>query len=124
MDNRRFIPSIVFHAITTMPSILQPAKGDVKLQINGDEDRNGSVAGKTIGHTDEYPDDDAFQHLPKPQQDVLLLHGPRQKYSLQTTGQIPGLRSAREVLVQVSNCFRYASEVLTTEGPGNWLESR
>ena len=49
--------------------------------------------------------DDAFQHLPKPQQDILQLHGPRQKYSLEKAGEIPELRSDREILVQVRRTF-------------------
>lgn len=85
-----------------MPSTLQSANGDVNVQVNGNGHTNGVAANESNGHEKDFHDEDAFQHLPKPQQDVLLLHGPRQKYSLQTTGQIPSLRSDREILVQVS----------------------
>ena len=51
--------------------------------------------------TETYDDDDLFQHLAKPQQDVLLLHGPRQKYALEKNAQLPELRSDREILIQV-----------------------
>lgn len=44
---------------------------------------------------------DEFIKLDRPQQDVLLLHGPRQKYSLEKARDIPELRSDREILIQV-----------------------
>lgn len=44
--------------------------------------------------------EDEFLRLEKPQQDVLLVHGPRKRYSLEE-GDIPELRSEREVLIQV-----------------------
>ena len=44
---------------------------------------------------------DDFIRLEAPQQDVLLLHGPRQKYSLEKAQSIPELRSDREILIQV-----------------------
>lgn len=44
---------------------------------------------------------DDFIRLDSPQQDVLLLHGPRQKYSLEKAQEIPELRSDREILIQV-----------------------
>lgn len=49
------------------------------------------------------------EHLPKPKQDVLLLNGPGQKYTLHTTGQIPELESEREILIQVRNESGYAA---------------
>ena len=93
-----------------MPSIAQQANGDMPL---ASQHSNGYVESHTNekvdlsranGDAETYQDHDAFQHLPRPQQDVLLLHGPRQKYSLQTTGQIPELRAEREILVQVRYC--------------------
>lgn len=45
--------------------------------------------------------EDEFLRLPAPQQDILLLHGPRQKYSLERAKDIPELRGDREILVQV-----------------------
>lgn len=78
-----------------MPSILREENGNAKSQTNGD----GNPP-KTNGHLNgDY--DDAFQHLPKPQQDILQLYGPRQKYSLEKAGEIPELRSDREILIQV-----------------------
>lgn len=44
---------------------------------------------------------DEFLRLPSPQQDVLLLHGPRQKYKLEQSQDIPELRDDKEILIQV-----------------------
>lgn len=44
---------------------------------------------------------DEFIRLESPQQDVLLLHGPRQRYSLEKAQDIPELRTDREILIQV-----------------------
>ena len=77
-----------------MPSILREENRNANLQTNGDGD-----APKTNGHFNGAYD--AFQHLPKPQQDILQLYGPRQKYSLEKAGEIPELRSDREILIQV-----------------------
>ena len=78
-----------------MPSILGQEKSSVNLQVNGD-----SSVPITNGHLNVNLDD-AFQHLPKPQQAILQLHGPRQKYCLEKAGEIPELRSDREILIQV-----------------------
>lgn len=45
--------------------------------------------------------DESFQILPKPQQDILLLHGPGQRYRLEKASDIPELKSDQEVLIQV-----------------------
>ena len=81
-----------------MPSTLHQ-ESIAKPQINGDDN-----ASKTNGHLDG-DDENAFQHLPKPQQEILQLHGPRQKYRLDKAGDIPELRSEREILVQVIRCL-------------------
>ena len=44
--------------------------------------------------------EDEFLRLDKPQQDLLLLHGPRQKYTLERAKEIPELRGDDEILVQ------------------------
>lgn len=44
---------------------------------------------------------DEFLRLSQPQQDVLLLHGPGKRYSLEKQKDIPALRSDQEILVQV-----------------------
>lgn len=83
-----------------MPSIIQQTNGyevDKSIRNNGERSNGNNVDGSTKTHDDE----DVFQHLPKPQQDVLLLHGPRQKYALEKNAQIPELRSDREILIQV-----------------------
>ena len=67
-----------------------PSASHENAHING-----AKVSGYTNGHHDP------FQHRPKPQQNVLLLHGPGQKYSLHKTGQVPELRSEREILIKV-----------------------
>ncbi|KAL8663531.1 MAG: hypothetical protein Q9168_008082 [Polycauliona sp. 1 TL-2023] len=80
-----------------MPSVLQQKDEEVlpktKQQHNGDAATTNGIPADTNG-THNSHGDDAFQHLPKPQQDILVLHGPGQKYSLQTTGQIPELRAS------------------------------
>ena len=88
-----------------MPSVQQQVNRDDDNNLNGEIGDEGSQPAVINGHSDAYDDEDAFQHLPKPQQDVLLLHGPRQKYALQKNGCIPELRSEREILVQVRIAF-------------------
>lgn len=44
---------------------------------------------------------DEFLRLEGPQQDILLLHGPRKKYSLERGQDIPDLQRDDEVLIQV-----------------------
>lgn len=44
---------------------------------------------------------DEFLQLSQPQQDVLLLHGPGKRYSLEKQKDIPTLKTDREVLIQV-----------------------
>ena len=90
-----------------MPSFIQQTNGiasSISQQSNSNEKpyatREVDVS-RANDSASADQDHDAFQRLPNPQQDVLLLHGPRQKYSLQTTGQIPELRAEREMLVQV-----------------------
>ena len=77
-----------------MPSTLYH-ESIAKLQTNGVDN-----ASKTNGHLDG-EDENTFQHLSKPQQEILQLHGPRQRYRLDKAGDIPELRSEREILVQV-----------------------
>ncbi|KAL9612088.1 MAG: hypothetical protein Q9167_003310 [Letrouitia subvulpina] len=75
-----------------MPLVVADTNGDDQTWTKGSSDVNGHA---------QAPDEDGFQHLPKLQQDILLLHGPRQKYSLEINGQIPELRLDREILIQV-----------------------
>lgn len=49
----------------------------------------------------QYPQDDQFHRLAKPQQEILLLHGPGQRYRLEKAREIPELKSDQELLVQV-----------------------
>lgn len=51
--------------------------------------------------TNQQTKDDGFQRLPKPQQEILLLHGPGQRYRLEKAHDIPELKSDQEILVQV-----------------------
>lgn len=69
---------------------------------------NGHTNGYTNGHTNgngatpsNESSDDEFLRLDAPQQDLLLLHGPRQKYKLEKSSSIPELQGEREILVQV-----------------------
>lgn len=61
---------------------------------------NGYAHGRADSH-DRAIQDDEFLRLASPQQELLLLHGPRQKYSLERAKDIPDLRRDDEVLVQV-----------------------
>lgn len=63
--------------------------------VNGDTPYTNGYAQLSHNKHDE------FIRLDSPQQDVLLLHGPRQKYSLEKAQEIPELRSDREILIQV-----------------------
>ena len=80
-----------------MPSILPET--DRNLNSYKSTKVNGATTNAN-GLVHSEVDKDTFQHLPKQQQDVLVLHGPRQKYSLKTTGEVPELRSERELLIQ------------------------
>lgn len=84
-----------------MSSITQNSNGNSEVAEVTQKGNDNEPYLHTNGHTDSYQDEDVFHHLPKPQQDVLLLHGPRQKYELEKNGHIPELRSEREILVQV-----------------------
>lgn len=68
-------------------------------------------------------EDGNFQRLPKPQQDILLIHGPGQRYRLDNAGDIPDLKSDREILVQVSIRCLALLDLLTKSGHCNWVES-
>lgn len=57
--------------------------------------------GYTTPREDNYDNDDEFLRLDKPQQDILLLHGPRQKYQLERSMELPELKHPDEILVQV-----------------------
>lgn len=81
-----------------------------KTKANGGQDLNG-----TSSDTDDHrrsdldihtqplprPNQPSFTHLSAPQQSLLLLHGPRQKYSLTPSQSLPQLTHPREILVQV-----------------------
>ena len=82
--------------------------------------------------SDQQTTDDRFHRLPKPQQEILLLHGPRQRYRLEKARDIPELRSDQEILVQVGyNLIKISKESQQSEslteivslGRCDWLES-
>ncbi|QIW99598.1 hypothetical protein AMS68_005116 [Peltaster fructicola] len=56
---------------------------------------NGTVNGTSHSSHDD------FLRLESPQQDLLLLHGPRRKYSLEKGKDIPELQRDDEILIQV-----------------------
>lgn len=85
---------VQFSSNRKMPSILYETTGSPKPSTQGDW-HSAEINGNTNR------DHDQFQLRSNPQQDVLLLHGPGQKYSLHKTGRIPELRSEREILIQV-----------------------
>ncbi|KAF2720880.1 GroES-like protein, partial [Polychaeton citri CBS 116435] len=68
-----------------------------KNLVNGDAKANGYTNGHTKSLSKHH---DSFLKLSEPQQDLLLLHGPRQKYSLEAS-DIPELRDDDEILIQV-----------------------
>ncbi|KAF7191151.1 FMNH(2)-dependent dimethylsulfone monooxygenase [Pseudocercospora fuligena] len=67
---------------------------------NGNGYSNGYTNGHANGHQSPAPNDE-FLRLDAPQQDLLLLHGPRQKYKLEKSKEIPDLKGDREILIQV-----------------------
>lgn len=62
---------------------------------NGHANHNDNTNAPSHTHNDE------FLKLDTPQQDVLMLHGPRQRYSLEKAQKIPELKNDREMLIQV-----------------------
>ena len=63
---------------------------------------NGYINGAASNNTTRSSaGDDEFLRLSKPQQDVLLLHGPGKRYSLERQNDLPALQNDREILVQV-----------------------
>ena len=100
-----------------MPSILPNDNDNTKPLTNGDGYQHEANI-----HLPKVCND-AFQHLPKPQQDILQLHGPRQKYSLDKAGEIPEVRSEREILIQVKANVLSSEDKLTFEGRSDWSES-
>lgn len=68
---------------------------------NGHTDRSTNASTDEDVHDEDELHDDHFLRLAEPQQDILLLHGPRQKYSLAKAQDIPTLKDDREILVQV-----------------------
>ena len=79
-----------------MPSAVFETNGIVKPTVNGESHR-----AEIDGHKGRHHD--LSQHLSKSQQDVLLLHGPGQRYSLHKEGEIPELQSDREILIRVGH---------------------
>lgn len=61
---------------------------------------NGTASPRTNGTSHTYADDE-FLKLDAPQQDILLLHGPGKKYTLERAKEIPELKDDEELLVQV-----------------------
>lgn len=51
--------------------------------------------------TPQKVEDDTVQRVPGPQQEVLLLHGPGQRYRLEKSQDIPVLKSDQEILIKV-----------------------
>ena len=60
-----------------------------KDNIHGTSNHNKNAANGANGFTYDTHSEDEFLRLSSPQQDVLLLHGPRQKYSLERARDIP-----------------------------------
>ena len=74
---------------------------DPFLSVRADSScgRQNGTSHQSNGHHDSAEDE--FLKLSQPQQEVLLLHGPRQKYTLEVAKDIPELHNDRELLVQV-----------------------
>lgn len=90
-DQSNQIETVTQHP-NLLPSGAYPENGinDEKPKNNQDNIANGD--NNTVNQ---------FQRLPKPQQDILLLHGPGQRYRLGKAHNIPELKSDHEILVQV-----------------------
>lgn len=77
---------------STENELVHRQKASTNGVTNGDRpEANGSAS----------ESDDEFLRLSKPQQDVLLLKGPAQRYSLEQAQDVPDLKHDREILVQV-----------------------
>lgn len=102
-----------------MPSIHPETHGGLNshtsAKVNGAMSNTNGIVHSEVGN-------DTFQRLPKQQQDVLVLHGPRQKYSLKTTGEVPELRSERELLIQARQYIKSSDRMLTSAGCLDWFE--
>lgn len=76
-------------------------------QINDMETLKSEKTGSNIQSkmngtaTNQQTKDDQFHRLPKPQQEILVIHGPRQRYRLEKAHDIPELKSDQEILVLV-----------------------
>lgn len=97
-EHQQSLPSRGYNSLNGVVNGLY--NGDTHKQPNGvangssNHGTNGTN-GTSTAHEDE------FLKLSSPQQDLLLLHGPRQKYSLERAKDIPELRGDDEILVQV-----------------------
>lgn len=92
-----------------------------------ESDKTGSKIEKEINGPakNQQTEDDRFQRLPKPQQEILVIHGPRQRYRLEKAHDIPELKTDHEILVQVGKSLRNPRSADTTSpGRCNWPESR
>jgi hypothetical protein len=81
---------------TSSPAI--NGNGNNYSHTNGHGNLNNTSNGN--GHSRSSSHDE-FLRLDAPQQDLLLLHGPRQKYKLEKSQDLPVLQGDREILVQV-----------------------
>ncbi|KAF2216808.1 hypothetical protein CERZMDRAFT_32986, partial [Cercospora zeae-maydis SCOH1-5] len=68
---------------------------------NGHSNGHSNGYSNANGTRSPVPAQDEFLRLDAPQQDLLLLHGPRQKYKLEKSSSIPELQGDREILIQV-----------------------
>jgi len=89
-------------SFTSLNGTANGANADVNGR-HGHSSANDLTNGLTNGHTNGTHTDrgDEFLKLASPQQDLLLLHGPGKKYSLERAKAIPELRGDNEILVQV-----------------------
>lgn len=72
------------------------------IETLGSEETGSKIENEVNGiATNQQTESDQFQRLPKPQQEILVLHGPRQRYRLEKAQDIPELKSYEEILVQV-----------------------
>lgn len=90
-------------SFTSLSPALNGVNGHGQPSLNGLTstlpDRTNAVNG--VNGVNGHSHHDEFLRLESPQQDMLLLHGPRQKYSLEKAKDIPELRKDDEILVQV-----------------------
>ena len=95
-------PNGIANGNTPLPNGTGKENPTNDIETSKSEKSGSKLESETNGvAANQYPQDDQFHRLPKPQQEILLLHGPGQRYRLEKAREIPELKSDQELLVQV-----------------------